>query len=92
MQTSLLALCSLILSCTGIKAVLDKHKEAKLSVHFRADISGLLIPESADASAEVTEEYEVQVPVKDSKAEAKAEASAAEVCPGLSKSPCTSQA
>ena len=46
----------------GIKAVLDKHKDAKLSVHFKADISGLLTPESADATADVAEEYEVQVP------------------------------
>ena len=46
-----------------MKAVLDKHKEARLSVHFRADASGVLAPDAADATAEVAEEYDVQVPV-----------------------------
>ena len=62
--------------------MLDKHKDAKLSVHFRADISGLLVPEAADASAETVEEYEVKVPVKEAKPDAPAaseEAPAAEV-------------
>ena len=50
----------------GIKAVLDKHKQgAKMTVHFRADLSGLLHPESADAAVETVEEYEVKVPVKE---------------------------
>ena len=49
----------------GIKGILGKHKQgAKMSVHFRADLSGLLHPESADAAVEVVEEYEVKVPVK----------------------------
>ena len=48
----------------GIKAVLDKHQQgAKMTVHFRADLSGLLHPESADAAVEALEEYEVKVPV-----------------------------
>ena len=46
--------------------MLDKHRQgAKMTVHFRADLSGLLHPESADAAVEVLEEYEVKVPVPD---------------------------
>ena len=74
--------------CAGIKAVLDKHRDARLSVHFRADISGLLVPESADATAEVTEEYDVQVPLS-SAGDSAGNATAAEVS-SLPRAPCTS--
>ncbi|KAK9813694.1 hypothetical protein WJX73_003926 [Symbiochloris irregularis] len=49
---------------SGIKAVVAKHKETgKMSVHFRADESGLVKPTHAEAVLEVTEEYTVKVPV-----------------------------
>lgn len=34
-----------------------------MSVHFRADESGRIIPTSAEAAVDVTEEYTVKVPV-----------------------------
>ena len=46
----------------GIGKALAAHAEpGKLSVHFRADPSGLIALEKAEAVFETTEEYTVQV-------------------------------
>lgn len=46
----------------GIDKALAAHTEpGKLSVHFRADPSGLIALEKAEAVFETTEEYTVQV-------------------------------
>ena len=46
----------------GMKDILAKHKElGKLSLHFRADESGILSLEGGEAVIETTEEYTVKV-------------------------------
>ena len=46
----------------GIDKALAAHSEpGKASVHFRADASGLLAVQQAEAVFETTEEYSVQV-------------------------------
>ena len=48
----------------GIRAVIDKHGETgRMSVHFRADESGRILPTHAEAVLDVIEEYNVSVPV-----------------------------
>ena len=44
--------------------MVDKHGETgRMSVHFRADESGRVVPSHAEAVLDVVEEYTVQVPV-----------------------------
>ena len=46
----------------GMKEILAKHKElGKLSLHFRADESGILSLDGGEAVIETTEEYTVKV-------------------------------
>ena len=46
----------------GMKDILAKHKElGKLSLHFRADESGILSLDGGEAVIETTEEYTVKV-------------------------------
>lgn len=47
----------------GMREVVKKHPEpAKMGVHFRADLSGILAVDRAEAVIDTLEQYEVQVP------------------------------
>lgn len=47
---------------TGMRDVVKKHPEpAKMGVHFRADLSGILAVDRAEAVIDTLEQYEVQV-------------------------------
>ena len=49
---------------TGFEDIAAKwNSSGKCSVHFRADPSGLLTVDKAEAVVEVTEDYDVRVPV-----------------------------
>ena len=48
----------------GIQEAAKKHNgSAKLSLHFRADESGIVSLEKGEATSEIMEEYTVKVPV-----------------------------
>ena len=51
-------------SPAGLKEARKQHNEtAKLSLHFRADESGIITLEKGEATSEVSEEYTVKVPL-----------------------------
>lgn len=48
---------------TGFQEAINKHNSTgKLSLHFRADESGIITLEKAESLAEISEEYTVKVP------------------------------
>ena len=48
----------------GIQAALKKHNgSARLSLHFKADESGLMSLEKGEAVSEISEEYTTKVPL-----------------------------
>lgn len=59
--------CILDLPClcfTGLKEARKQHNDTgKLSLHFRADESGIITLEKGEALSEVSEEYTVKVPI-----------------------------
>lgn len=56
--------------CTGIQEAIKKHNNTgKLSLHFKADESGIISLERGESIAEVTEEYTIKVPLDGQKLE-----------------------
>ncbi|KAK9811690.1 hypothetical protein WJX72_008444 [[Myrmecia] bisecta] len=70
-----------IFELSGVADVLEKHGETgKMSVHFRADVGGVLSVEKAECVINTVEMVEVEVPIREEKAanETKAEEAAKE--------------
>ena len=52
------------MACAGIQEARKKHNDTgKLSLHVKADESGIISLERAESLAETTEEYTVKVPI-----------------------------
>lgn len=63
-----------LLGLAGIQEAASKHNDSgKLSLHVRADESGIVSLEKAEAAFEVEEEYIVKVPFENSTSEVQAD-------------------